>query len=118
MRKKIRGIVVLLLVISLLTGCAKCIDVQTSEVEVTITDVYHHSSYTTMQYSAATKTMMPHTHPAVYRVTVTYNGADYYFHGAATYKRCKNKLGEQIPAVLETRLYDDGTERYNIVSIK
>ena len=118
MRKKIRGIVALLLVISFLAGCTKCIDVQTSEVEVTITDVYHHGSYTTMQYNAAIKVMMPHIHPAVYRVTVSYNGADYYFYDSATYERCKNSLGEQIPAVLETRLYNNGTERYNIVSIK
>lgn len=116
--RKAKGMILFILIITLFTGCAKCIDVQSSETEVTITDVYHRSSYTTMQYNAATKTMKPHIHPAVYRITVTYNGADYYFHDATTYKKCEDRIGETVTATLETRTYDDGTKRYGIVSIK
>ena len=75
MKKKILySLALLLAFMFILTGCAKCISTEISTVQVKIIDEYHRAAYTTMHYSPATKTMIPQSHPAVYRITVEYNG--------------------------------------------
>lgn len=75
MKKKILySLALLLAFMFILTGCAKCISTETSTVQVKIIDEYHRAAYTTMYYSTATKTMLSQSHPAVYRITVEYNG--------------------------------------------
>ena len=56
MKKKILySLVLLLALMFILTGCAKCISTETSTVQVKIIDEYHRAVYTTMHYSPATK---------------------------------------------------------------
>lgn len=118
MKKKILYSLTLLLVfIFILTGCAKCISVETSTVQVKITDEYHRAAYTTMHYNPATKTMMPQSHPAVYRITVEYDGVEYNFYDSDTYNKYSNQIGEYANATLETKKYDDDTVRYNIIDL-
>ena len=118
MKKKILYSLTLLLVFMfILTGCAKCISTETSTVQVKVTDEYHRTAYTTMYYSPATKTMLPQSHPAVYRITVEYNGVEYNISGSDTYKKYSNRIGEYVNGTLEIEKYDDGTVRYNIVDL-
>lgn len=113
MKKKILySLALLLAFMFILTGCAKCISTETSTVQVKIIDEYHRAAYTTMYYSPATKTMMPQSHPAVYRITVEYN-----ISGSNTYNKYSDKIGEYVDGILETKKYDDGTVRYNIVDL-
>ena len=102
----------------ILTGCAKCISTETSTVQVKIIDEYHKATYTTMHYNPATKTMMPQSHPAVYRITVEYNGVEYNISGSNTYNKYSDKIGEYVDGILETKKYDDGTVRYNIIDLE
>lgn len=118
MKKKILYSLTLLLVFMLiLTGCAKCISTETSTVQVKIIDEYHRAAYITMHYNSATKTMIPQSHPAVYRITVEYNGAEYYISGSNTYNKYSDKIEEYVEGILETKKYDDGTVKYNIVDL-
>ena len=58
------------------------------------------------------------THPAVNRITVEYNGIEYSVNGRDTYEKYQDKVGEYTNAVLETRTYDDGTVKYDILSLE
>lgn len=88
------------------------------DVQVKIIDEYHRAAYTTMYYNPATKTMMPQSHPAVYSITVKYNGVEYDISDSDTYNKYSDKIGEYVDGILETKKYDDGTVRYNIVDLE
>lgn len=99
-----------------LVGCAKCIGVEGATVEVKVVDERYTSEYVTFMY--INKTMFPQTHPAVYRITVEYNGIEYSISGRETYEKYKNSIGEYVNGILETKTYDDGTVRYDILSLE
>nr|DAH39160.1 MAG TPA: peptidylprolyl isomerase [Caudoviricetes sp.] len=112
MKRKPSVILALVLMIFYLSGCAKCIDTQCSTVDVKIVDEYYQSMYITPIRCGKTTTMI--THPAVYEITVEYNGVDYVICGSDTYEKYSDKIGDVASGTLETKSYDDGTVRYNI----
>ena len=116
-KKILYSLALVLAFMFILTGCAKCISTETSTVQVKIIDEYHRAAYTTMHYSPATKTMLPQSHSAVYRITVEYNSVEYNISGSNTYNKYSDKIGEYVDGILETKKYDDGTVRYNIVDL-
>lgn len=118
MKKVLYSIAMMIIFVFSLTGCAKCISTETSTVQVKITDEYHRTAYTTMHYNPATKTMMPQSHPAVYRITVEYDGIEYNISGSNTYNKYSDQIGEYVNGTLETKKYDDGTVRYSIVDLE
>lgn len=97
-------------------GCEKCIRKETTEVEVEIIDEYSRGSYVTPVRSGKVTTFI--THPAVYRITVLYNGKEYTISGRDTYNSYKDKIGEMSMGILETKTYDDGSVKYDIISLK
>lgn len=114
--KKIVVLLAFLFIIFSLCGCAKCINAETTEVEVKITDEYHRWSYMTPIKARKVTTFI--THPAVYRITVQYNGNEYTINGKDTYDLYKDKIGETATGILETKTYDDESMKYNIISLK
>lgn len=58
------------------------------------------------------------THPAVYRITVKYNDVEYSISGSDTYEKYKEHIGEYTNGTLEIRTYDDGTIKYDILSLE
>ena len=111
-----KKILILLLYVSfLLTGCSKLVSTETKNVEVTITDTYHKASW--MQPVSTGKFTTWITHPAVWRVYVEYDGAEYTIDGADTYKLFEDKIGQTVTGILEIRKYDDGTSKYDIVRL-
>ena len=102
----------------MLACCAKCVSTETSTVQVKVTNAYHKASYTTMYYSPATKTMLPQTHAAVYKITVEYDGTEYDIRGRDTYYKYSDSIGESVNGILVTKKYDDGTVKYNIVDLE
>ncbi len=99
-----------------LCGCAKCIKTETKTVEVKIIDEYHRGVYVTPMRCGKVTTLM--THPAVYEITVEYNGEEYTISGSDTYNKYKDKIGETTNATLEIRTYDDESTKYNITELK
>jgi hypothetical protein len=99
-----------------LVGCAECISTECETVEVVIVDEYYRSAYTTIMFTG--KVMVPVVHAAVYRITVAYNGVEYTIGGSDTYNKYKNMVGETAIGTLEIKTYDDGTVKYDIVSLE
>ena len=86
--------------------------------QVKVTDEYHRTAYTTMHYSPATKTMLPQSHPAVYRITVEYDGVEYDISGSDTYNKYSDKIGEYVNGTLETKKYDNRTVKYKVIGLE
>ena len=104
------------LLIFALVGCAKCISTEYESVEVVIVDKYHRGMW--MQPIRAGKVTTFITYPAVWRITVEYNSVKYYVNGNDTYNKYKDKMGQTTIGELEIKTYDDGTVKYNIVSLE
>ena len=100
----------------LLTGCAKCVSTETQTVQVKIVDEYYRSSW--VQPIIVDKTTMFITHPATYRITVEYGGTEYAIFGSGVYGKYSERIGEYTNGVLETKKYDDGSLRYDIVNLE
>lgn len=113
--KRLLVFFMLIVVLVMLTGCAKVINTEYKEVNVKVTDKYHTAAYVTPIRAGKVTTMV--THPAVYRVYVEYDGVEYSLSGSGVYNKYKNKIGQTIKGKLEIDTYDDGTVRYNIVEI-
>ena len=118
MKSKNRILALLLLVVLIFSfvGCAKCIDTKYENVEVTIVDKYHRGAWTQPIRSGKVTTYV--THPAVWHITVEYNGVEYTVSGSDTYHKYENKIGQTTIAKLEIKTYDDGTVKYDIVSLE
>lgn len=112
------GLTLMFMFAVMLACCAKCVSTETSTVQVKVTNAYRKASYTTMYYSPATKTMLPQTHAAVYKITVEYDGTEYDIRGRDTYYKYSDSIGESVNGILETKKYDDGTVKYNIVDLE
>ena len=109
---------IFMIMILSLVGCAKLVSTEYENVEVKITDVYHEPSYTTTIYNPALKMPMEQSYPAIYEVTIEYNGIEYTFSDSDTYNKYKDKIGQTVVGTLEVRTYDDGTVRYDIIKLK
>lgn len=113
---KKRKAICILLVMLLLTGCAKCLTTTQSTVEVEITDAYYRGAW--IQPILCGKTRSFITHPAVYHITVEYDEIEYTISGSETYYKYKDCVGERVNATLEIREYDNGTVRREIVGLE
>jgi hypothetical protein len=96
-------------------GCAELINTEHKTVNVRIVDAYHRSAWAQPMMAGKVMTMI--THPAVYRIDVEYEGVEYSVSGSDTYNAYKDLVGETVPAILEIRTYDDGTVKYDIISL-
>lgn len=116
MKKTLTILLAMLILTFSLVGCAKCISTETSIVQVQITDEYHRAMYITPVFNGKTTTMI--THPAVYRITVEYDGVEYDISGSDTYNKYSDKIGEYTNGTLQTKKYDDGSVRYDIIELE
>lgn len=114
--KKIASVCVILMIFMSLCGCAKCIRTDTKTVEVKIVDKYHHGTYITPMIAGKINIMV--THPAVYEITVEYNGVEYTISGSDTYSKYKDKIGQTTNAELQIEYYDDESIIYDIISLE
>lgn len=99
-----------------LVGCAKLVSTEYENVEVTIVDEYHRAMW--LQPVIAGKVTTYITHPAVWEIIVEYNDVEYTIDDEDTYNKYKDKIGQTTIGELEIKTYDDGTVRNNIVSLE
>ena len=118
MKKRILVFLIFIIMIFSLVGCAKLVNTEYENVEVKITDVYYEPSHTRTIYNPALKMPMSQSYPAIYEVTIEYNGIEYTFSDNDTYNKYKDKVGQTGVGTLEVRTYDDGTVRYDIIKLK
>lgn len=114
MKKAVRLLLAICLTL-LLSGCAKCINTDYKNVQVRIVDEYHRGAYFTPIYTGKSYSVV--YHPAVHRITVEYNGAEYTISGHDTYEKYSGRVGEFAVGCLRIREYDDGTTEYDIVGL-
>lgn len=95
-----------------LTGCAKVIKTEEQNVKVKIVNVNHSPS----RFYMVGK--VPITNPAKYEVKVKYEEKTYTFDNDYLYRKYKDKLGENIDAILTIYTYDDGKIEERITKIK
>ena len=116
MRKRILTFLVFMIMIFSLVGCTKLVSTECENVEVSIVDKYYRGMYLTPVFNGKTTTFI--THPAVYRITVEYNGVEYTISSSDTYNKYKEKVGQTAIGTLEIRTYDDGSVKYDITALK
>lgn len=114
--KRFLNITTITCLMLLVAGCAKCVSTEYENVEVIITDEYYQGMYVTPRRVGKIITMQ--THPAVYRITVKYDGQEYTINGSDTYNKYKDKIGQTAIGTLEICSYDDGSVRYNITELQ
>lgn len=116
LRNRIIALLLLVAMIFNIVGCAKCVSVEYESVEVTIVDKYHRAMYMTPIRAGKVTTFI--THPAVWRITVEYEGVEYAVSGSETYRKYEDKIGQTTIGELEIRTYDDGSVKYDIVGLE
>lgn len=81
-----------------------------------IVNEYSRETYTTPIWTG--KFMVMQIHPAVYEITVEYEGNKYTISGSETYNKFSNKVGTKAIGTLEIRTYDDGSVKNRIVELQ
>ena len=113
--KRILAAVVLIIMIVSMIGCTKLVETEYETVEVKIIGEYYRAAW--YQPIIAGKVHSIIFHPAQYCITVEYDGEEHIINDRQTYDAYKDKINETVDATLEVRLYDDGTTRYDIISL-
>lgn len=113
--RKIIKLFLPILILFLLAGCSRVISTEYKDVEVKIVDCYHRNSYIT--FVCCGKSIVPIRHSEVNKVIVSYDDNKYVIKGKEVYYKYKDKIGETVTGVLEIKNYEDGTKRFDIISL-
>lgn len=115
MRKFVAIMVLSFIMMFSLVGCRKVVSVETQEVEVSIVDEYYRGSYFSPVFNGKFTTMI--NHPAIYRITVEYEGVEFVLSGKDIYNKYSNQVGETTMGTLEIKTYDDGSTKWDIIEL-
>ena len=115
--KKVTTILILLLIsVFMLTGCAKCIDKKEESVKVKI--VNEHYKPEEIRFTGIINHVPQFwTDDAEYEITVDYNGTEYSLSDESTYRKYHGRIGQTVSAVLITKTYDNGKVKQWINSL-
>ena len=111
-----KTILILITLVAILTsGCAKVVETKTEMVEVTVVAEYYRGA---MQVPTRINGVTRYRYrPAIYQITVEYNGQEYTIDDKETYEEYCEKIGEVVLGELETKVYDNGDVRNSILSL-
>lgn len=115
-KNRIFAVLLIAVLVFVLVGCAKCVSTEYENVEVTIVDKHHSAMWLQPMIVGKVTTFI--THPAVWEITVEYNGVEYTIEDEDTYNKYEDKIGQTTIGELEIKTYDDGTVEYDIVSLE
>lgn len=113
--KRIVAVIAVILSLFILSGCEKLLSEEYSTVSVVVIDKRYTPVMVTPIVAGKVRTFV--TRPARYCIDVEYNGIEYCISGSDIYSRYKDRIGETVNAQLRTRTYDDGTVKYDIISL-
>lgn len=114
-----KNILMFLLIVAMmfsLVGCEKCISTEYQNVEVNVVDKYYRGTWIQPIIYGKVRTAI--THPPVYQIKVEYNNIEYTISDRDTYNKYKDKIEQTAVGTLEINKYDDGTVRYDIISLE
>ena len=113
MTKINKFILISLIIVSIfLSGCSNVVKSEYQDVKVKVVDVYHQGM---SLYRVGGVTMYK---PSQHEVTVEYDGEVYKFNNKYFYNKYKDKIGEDVDAVLNIVVYDNGNIEKNITELK
>lgn len=98
------------------TGCRKEIETKTEDVTATIVGSYHQDKIEDRWYDWDLRQWKSKIYQ--YEENIIYvecNGKEYEFNGESYYRHYGNRKGDQITASLITHIYDDGTEKQELL---
>ena len=100
MKKLVMLFIVAMVCMFSLTACKKCIS----------------KDYVTPVRCGKSFTML--SHPAVYRITIEYEGNKYSINDEETYMKYSTKIDSETKAIFYVKTYDDGSKKYYLDSIE
>lgn len=105
--KKLISLALIAIMLLCFVSCAELVNTEMQEVEATVTDVYHRGAWVQMIFTG--KVMVPISHPAEYKVTLTYKNVTLTVNDKELYDLYKDKVGETVKCDLIIKYYDDGS---------
>ena len=115
MKKKIFVLLLVVILLFALTGCAKVVSSREFTTKVQNVDTDYDAMWIQPVRSGNVTTNI--THPAEYKTYVQYGDETYVLDNSKVYNFAKEKVGENVFAVFEERKYDDGTVKYILKTI-
>lgn len=111
--KKLLCVLIIVILMFAIVGCAKIIDTKTETVEATIIDVDYDPMWLQPIRSGKVTTII--THPADYDICLKYKDIEEWIDvNSSEYDTYKNLVGTSIKVSLITNYYDDGTIKQHI----
>jgi hypothetical protein len=110
-----RKVIICVLAVLILTGCAKVTRREYHAEPVTVLSVDYTAAYQTI--STDGKDIYTVNHPEDYDAIVIWQGKQVDIDTAAAYVICKYKLGSEVWAVVETRIYDNDKQKQKLLEV-
>ena len=108
-------VLVVIVMVTVFTGCAKVVSEETFTSSVIIVDVDYDPAITIPMKSGNVTIMQ--TRPADYDVTVEYAGVEYNVDGASDYRLAKDNVGSSMLAKIVKTRYEDGTVKFRVTEL-
>ena len=108
--KRIFTYIVSLMLLLILTSCAKVVRVEDTPIQVKVIDANYSSSYTRVTPIIVNNNviMCNHIIPESYKIAIEYEGQTYHYTDENAYHKYSDKVGEYVDATLLTKFYDNG----------
>lgn len=110
-----RKVIICVLAVLMLTGCAKVTRREYHAEPVTVLSVDYTAAHTKLMYSG--KILLTVHCPEDYDAIVLWQGKQVDIDTAAAYELCKDKLGSEVWAVVETRIYDNDKQKQKLLEV-
>ena len=110
MKNKAMKIIAIAMIICIIctafTSCAKVIKTEERTVNAVITDTYHKDKWLQPVFNGKTTTLI--THSEKNYVYIEYDGVKETINSKEAYELYKDSIGKEIPVTLRLTYYDDG----------
>lgn len=109
-----KKLIALILICSMFfTACSKMVSEEYLDVTVTVVDSHYSSEWMQMIPIGDAYTFI--TYDAEYYIYVTYEGQKYSINNEDTYNKYKDKIGEDVKAILAVEKYENSTIKNRII---
>ena len=106
MKRKLYLLFMLVILVFSLVGCAKVISEEEIQVKAEVIDVYYKPAWNQPVFNGKTTTIIHHS--AQYKVTLEYEGEEYFLRSYSAYLKCKSSIGEYVDCNFRIVKYDNG----------
>lgn len=114
--KNLKLLPLIILILLVITGCAKVVKTEEEAVKATVVDAYHRSMIVQPYTIVINNRLHVQTRviPAVNRITIKYGDVEEDISSQALYNQYKDRIGAEIDAVLITTYFDNDTTKQRL----